>query len=124
MALTNGANAGFAKHFGTVQIEAHGEMARRFSEGGGVMARTYCAESATIRQRIRKHIAESYAAAQKLDTIGMAVILTEDNGQLTHTKLTSLPWTLGHGAWVVKVEGKSGGYDCARIRPAGKAVAR
>lgn len=49
--------------------------------------------------------------------------LREDSGQETHTRLTSLPWTLGHGAWVVSVEGKSGGYDCARIRPAGKAVA-
>jgi protein-disulfide isomerase-like protein with CxxC motif len=76
-----------------------------------------------LNARARKNIAESYAAAQKLDSVGMPVVLVEDNGQETHTRLTSLPWTLGHGAWVVKVEGKSGGYDCARIRPAGKAVA-
>lgn len=74
-------------------------------------------------QRMKAAIAASYRAAQKLDTIGMDVVLREDNGQLTHTRLTSLPWTLGHGAWVVKVEGKSGGYDCARIAPARKAVA-
>lgn len=71
------------------------------------------------RQRdAAKAIDKSYQHAQKLDTIGMDVILTEDSGQLTRTKLTSLPWTLAHGAWVVCVEGKRGGYDCARISPA------
>ena len=28
---------------------------------------------------------------------------------------TSLPWQLGHGEWVVKVEGKSGGWSCAML---------
>ena len=70
-----------------------------------------------------ERIQESYSAAMLLDEVGMPVIVIEDNGQEAHTRLRSLPWTLGHGAWVVSVEGKSGGYDCARIRPAGKAVA-
>lgn len=77
-----------------------------------------------MRKRSRDAIKASYLAAQKLDAIGMPVILREDDGQETHTRLTSMPWSLGHGAWVVKVEGKSGGYDCARIRPLGKAVAK
>jgi hypothetical protein len=62
-------------------------------------------------------IAASYKAAQKLDTIGMPVVVTRDNGQLEHTKLLSLPWTLGSGHWVAIVEGIRGGYDCARIAP-------
>ena len=91
---------------------------------GRMHAARHCAESADVRLRIKKQIAESYASAQQLNTIGMPVILTEDDGQLTHTRLSSLPWTLGHGAWVVKVEGKAGGYDCSRIRPLSrKAVA-
>lgn len=69
-------------------------------------------------KQISAAIRASYTAAMKLDTIGMAVIVTRDNGQTEHTRLSSLPWTLGHGAWVAGVEGISGGYDCARIRPA------
>jgi hypothetical protein len=65
----------------------------------------------------------------RLDTIGMPVVVELDNGQLMNSRLASLPWTLGHGGWVVKVEGcGAGGYDCARIKPTslckdGKAVA-
>jgi hypothetical protein len=62
-------------------------------------------------------------SAMKLDSIGMPVIMVLDNGQEMHTQLASLPWTLGDGSYVVRVDGISGGYDCARIRPAGKAVA-
>jgi len=67
--------------------------------------------------QIKKAIAASYKAAMRLDTLGMPVIVTRDSGQEEHSKLTQLPWTLGHGAWVAVVEGIRGGYDCARIRP-------
>lgn len=69
----------------------------------------------------RRQAAEK--SAMKLDQIGMSVIVILDDGQEMNTRLASLPWTLGCGLYVVKVEGISGGYDCARIRPAGKAVA-
>jgi len=71
----------------------------------------------SIKKRMEAAIKASYTAAQKLDTIGMPVVVERDNGQMEHSKLRSLPWTLGHGAWVAKVEGISGGYDCARIKP-------
>ncbi len=64
------------------------------------------------------HLKASYKAAMLLDTVGMAVVVTRDNGQTENSRLTVLPWTLGHGAWVAGVEGISGGYDCARIAPA------
>ncbi len=67
--------------------------------------------------RMKEHITASYKAAMKLDAIGMPVIVTRDNGQEEHSRLTQLPWTLGHGGWVAGVEGISGGYDAARIRP-------
>lgn len=65
-----------------------------------------------------KRIGASYTAAMKLTTVGMPVIVTLDDGQQTHTKLTALPWTLGHGGWIAMVEGIRGGYCCTRIRPA------
>jgi hypothetical protein len=83
----------------------------------GCIGRPRDPEAAALRARSRAAIKASYKAAQKLDRVGMDVILTEDLGQEVVTRLTSLPWSLAHGAWIVKVEGKSGGYDCARIRP-------
>lgn len=74
--------------------------------------------------RMRKSIAQSYKAAMKLDTIGMPVVVTRDSGQVEHSRLTQLPWTLGDGAWVAGVEGISGGFDCARIAPLAQAKRR
>ncbi len=47
---------------------------------------------------------------------GSMVILTDDFGQEHVTKTRSEAWELGHGAAVVMVEGRSGGYDCNRIK--------
>lgn len=65
-------------------------------------------------------IEESERAAKLLTTVGMAVLVRRDGGVGgdLRTTLTDLPWQLGHGAWVAKVAGIAGGYDCARIRPA------
>jgi hypothetical protein len=42
----------------------------------------------------------------------------KDNGRTVRTVTTSMPWQLGHGAWVVKLEGfGAGGYDCGRVMP-------
>ena len=76
-----------------------------------------------LRKRMAAHKKESYRAAQKLDTIGMGVRVRKDDGSEMLTTLTELPWSLGHGAWVAKVAGISGGYDCARMTPAGRQVA-
>jgi hypothetical protein len=69
--------------------------------------------------QIKKAIAASYKAAQKLDTIGMPVIVVEDDGRETNTTLASLPWSLGSGQWVAKLADRSSCFDCSRIRPAG-----
>ena len=69
------------------------------------------------KRRMEAAIKASYLAAQKLDTIGMSVVIERDNGQMEHTKLTALPWTLGSGHWVAKVEGVSSCYCATRIRP-------
>jgi hypothetical protein len=37
------------------------------------------------------------------------VWMASDQDQFVDTKTTSEPWQLGHGEWVVKLEGKSGG---------------
>lgn len=49
--------------------------------------------------------------------VGTAVIVRLDDGGLWHTRTRSLPWQLGHGQWVVALEGKAGGYDLTRVRP-------
>ena len=46
---------------------------------------------------------------------GTPVMLTLDDGTKTFTVTRSLPWQLGHGAWVVLVEGKSGGWALERV---------
>ena len=48
--------------------------------------------------------------------VGQPVALTEDDGSLTFTQTRSIAWELGHGAPVVKVDGRVGGYDLNRIR--------
>ncbi|MEQ1862813.1 MAG: hypothetical protein ABMA13_23065 [Chthoniobacteraceae bacterium] len=67
---------------------------------------------------MKQHVAASAAAAQKLTSVGMRVHVVLDAGASLDTTLESLPWQLGHGAWVANVRGINGGYDCARIRPA------
>ncbi len=49
--------------------------------------------------------------------IGTKVSLQLDNGQWEATTTRSHPWQLGHGQWVVQVEGRAGGYDLDRIIP-------
>lgn len=48
--------------------------------------------------------------------IGTAVMVRLDDGSDFATITRSEPWKLGHGEWVVKVEGISGGYLLSRIR--------
>lgn len=47
--------------------------------------------------------------------VGQHVHLVEDDGSVTHTQTRSEAWELGHGAPVVKVIGKTGGYLLERI---------
>lgn len=51
---------------------------------------------------------------------GDAVLVTNDSGLIIPSKARSDPWKLGHGQWVIKVEGVSGGYALNRIQPAEK----
>jgi hypothetical protein len=48
---------------------------------------------------------------------GTAVSVLLDNGETWHTKTRSMPWQLGHGQWVVALEGKAGGYALDRVKP-------
>jgi hypothetical protein len=67
--------------------------------------------------QIEADIEASRVAAAKLNTIGMPVIVTLDDGRDYKTKLASLPWQLGHGVFVAKLDGVKSCYHCARIRP-------
>lgn len=54
---------------------------------------------------------------------GDFVIVTMDDGKKILKAVRSRPWMLGHGEWVVKLEGSAGGFMLSRckktdIRPA------
>ncbi len=46
---------------------------------------------------------------------GTSVDVRLDDGTIWRTKTRSEPWQLGHGDWVVLLEGKSGGYSLSRV---------
>jgi hypothetical protein len=50
-------------------------------------------------------------------TVGSACVVRNDRGELIESEILSEPWRLGHGQWVVKVKGFSGGYDVERVQP-------
>lgn len=72
------------------------------------------AKQMTLEERIE----ESRKAAEHLKEVGQPVIVLRDNGDEFPTFIKYLPWELGHGEWVVGVEGVSGGYSTLRVRPA------
>jgi hypothetical protein len=74
-------------------------------------------------RRIKEANAKSETAAKLITRIGMKVSVRKDDGFSMVTVTTSAPWQLGHGAWVVKVDGVSGGYDCARVSPVESVIA-
>lgn len=46
---------------------------------------------------------------------GDDILVRLDSGIRMSAKAASEPWQLGHGDWVIKVEGISGGYDLSRV---------
>ena len=64
-----------------------------------------------------QRVEESGKAAARL-TNGMRVIVMLDDGSERETHTRSDPWQLGHGEWVVKLDGIAGGYSTMRVRPA------
>lgn len=59
-------------------------------------------------KRASPALVASYAAAMKLDTLGMRVSIARPNGQLEQGTLAELPWTLQSGEWVATVKGLGG----------------
>lgn len=46
---------------------------------------------------------------------GDAVLVRHDDGHVAKHVVRARPWQLGHGAWVVGLEGVSGGYSLDRV---------
>lgn len=63
---------------------------------------------------MKQRLAFGAAIAEKLTVVGMRVRLRDAFTDM-ESVTTSLPWQLGHGEWVVQVEGKSGGWCCANM---------
>lgn len=55
--------------------------------------------------------------AQLAIKAGDLLDITQDDGTVMRARALSAPWQLGHGTWVVKYEGRSGGYLLTRCRP-------
>ncbi len=43
------------------------------------------------------------------------VDVSRDNGEVVRYVVTREPWPLGHGTYVIGLEGVSGGYDLRRV---------
>lgn len=67
-------------------------------------------------QTFKENIARSALAAKAIRN-GMTVDVIMDDGSVVTTQSLSDPWQLGHGGWVIKLAGFSGGYNCARVSP-------
>lgn len=63
---------------------------------------------------IAQRLAYGATIAEKLTKVGVRVRLRDAMTDV-ESVTTSLPWQLGHGEWVVKVEGKSGGWCCQNL---------
>lgn len=62
----------------------------------------------------KQRLALSETNAKKLTQVGMRVRLFDSHTDI-EAITTSGPWQLGHGEWIVKVTGKSGGWSCANL---------
>jgi hypothetical protein len=67
------------------------------------------------RQQVAK--ARGILAAIPIGTkVRMVNCLEAENPKNQHVWITrSEPWQLGHGAWVVSLEGKAGGFDVTKL---------
>lgn len=51
--------------------------------------------------------------------IGTKVIVLKDDGSIFESTVKYEPWQLGHGQWVVGIEGIRGGYMLERVTEIG-----
>jgi hypothetical protein len=67
--------------------------------------------------RLRAELIVHRAAppAWMFERTGLDVDVRRDDGSVLQTFTRSVPWQLGHGQWVVKVDGIAGGYDVTRV---------
>jgi hypothetical protein len=56
--------------------------------------------------------------------VGDLLDVTRDDGRVERRRVKYRPWQLGHGEWLVGVEGISGGYALARCWPVADPEAR
>lgn len=69
------------------------------------------------KKKILAQLKLGESRAKALTVVGIKVLISDAMTKPTETVTTSLPWMLGHGEWVVKVEGKSGGWCCSMLTP-------
>jgi hypothetical protein len=76
------------------------------------------------QKRMMEAVKNSEAIAKKLTSIGMKVRIMDAFTKGKETVTTSMPWKLGHGQWVVSVEGKFGGWNCDMLEVLESEVAK
>jgi hypothetical protein len=82
--------------------------------------------SFTITDKARRHMnrpsPQRVTPEQLAIRTGDNVQVTMDDKTVRATRAASDPWQLGHGAWVIKLDGISGGYDLSRCKKVGQAA--
>lgn len=66
-------------------------------------------------QILQEQLKGAEVAMNLQDREGVAVKYERAPNDFINTITTSEPWKLGHGTWVCKIAGVSGGVDCAKI---------
>lgn len=65
---------------------------------------------------MRRPPKQKVTTAQLALRVGDSVVVNLDNGTAKITTVVCDPWQLGHGDWVIKLAGISGGYDLERVK--------
>lgn len=79
--------------------------------GGGTLQMTE-AEAAVLAEAIQRLLENREYRRLR---VGDQVIIRDDDGVDTVRTVRAEPWRLGHGQWVVGLEGISGGYSLDRV---------
>jgi hypothetical protein len=77
-------------------------------------------EDPDLEHRLRLKVARKMRAldAQRSEgfPVGTDVVIRMDDGKLVHSRVKYAPWQLGHGQWVVGIEGMAGGIRLDRVQ--------
>lgn len=72
--------------------------------------------SEIVMRRLEREALNRAAAKNLAGCMEREASYLDDDGKSQRVRIQSEPWQLGHGMWVIKVSGRTGGVDCTRVR--------